>query len=118
MREPKRIAGTNGMVDYVAARVEQVLAAMRERGFDPVIFEGLRTAKRQLWLYGVGRTHSKRRRPVTWTRTSRHMTGKAADIISKSRGWDWPEFYDALEQEARKVGLRVLTVERCHVEWR
>ncbi len=48
---------------------------------------------------------------------SRHLVGKAADIISKKRGWNWPEFYDALHVEAEKLGLEVIPQERCHVQW-
>lgn len=122
MKEPPRQTSLDTLEPYVAERVARVLAAMQARGFDPIIFEAARTVERQRWLYGVGRTHSKHRKPVTWTLNSRHIPrngakGKAADIISKRRGWDWPQFYTALAQEARKEGLKVLRVERCHVEW-
>lgn len=116
--EPVRNSDINSLVDYVAARVARVITAMQQRGFDAILFEAKRTPERQKWLYGIGRTHSLQRKPVSWTLNSKHLKGKAADIISKSRGWNWPEFYRALREEANKVGLTVLRIEQCHVEWR
>ncbi len=117
MKEPKRDAKLDDLEPYVADRVRQVIDAMRARGFDPVVFETRRSLERQRWLYGVGRTHSLRRKPITWTMFSRHLAGKAADIISRSRGWDWPEFYDALAEEAGDAGLHGIPHEGCHIQW-
>lgn len=116
--EPARNSDIHSLVDYVAIRVEKIIAAMQKRGFDAVVFEAKRTPERQQWLYGIGRTHSLQRKPVSWTLNSKHLKGKAADIISKSRGWNWPEFYRALREEANKAGMTVLRIEQCHVEWR
>jgi hypothetical protein len=116
--EPKRNADITSLVPYVADRVEKILARMKARGFDPIVFEALRTKARQEWLYGVGRTHSLKRKPITWTLKSRHLAGKAVDIISKKRGWNWPEFYTALREEARREGMYALDVEQCHIEFR
>jgi len=118
MTEPTREIAISSLVPYVASRVNAVLVAMRARGFDPVVFEARRSQERQDWLYGVGRTHSLNRKPVTWTHNSKHLVGKAADIISKSRLWSWPEFYRALKEEANRAGLSVLNAEQCHIEWR
>lgn len=82
------------------------------------MFEARRSDARQRWLYGVGRTHSLKRKPISWTLDSKHLKGKAADIISKSRLWNWPEFYKALAEEAEREGMHTLRVEQCHVEWR
>ena len=116
-KEPKRNADIDSLVDYVAVRVRALLRAMEARGFDPLLFEARRSPERQRWLYGVGRTHSLQRKPVTWTLRSKHLTGKAADIISKSRGWAHPAFFRALREESARVGLATLAVELCHVEW-
>lgn len=116
MTEPPRISDIDKLRPDVAEKVKLLIQRMRVRGFDPVVFETLRTKERQQWLYGIGRTHSLDRKPVTWTLKSKHLEGKAADIISKSRGWNWPAFYAALGQEARAVGLRRISKELCHVE--
>ena len=118
MKEPPRQTSLDGLQVYLRPRVEQVLARMTERGFDPIIFEARRSEERQRWLYGIGRTHSLRRKPVSWTLNSLHIKGKAVDIISKTRKWDWPAFYVALKIEAKAVGLSTIPQEGCHVEWR
>jgi len=117
MTEPKRNKSLDSLEPYVKERVERLLKAMKARGFDPIIFEARRSLERQKWLYGIGRTHQTRRRPVTWTMHSRHIVGKAVDVISKSRLWDWPEFFAALKREAAVVGLHTLAVEQCHVQF-
>ena len=116
MAEPKRCNDVDALVPYVASRVRTVLARMEARGFDPVVFETKRSLDRQLWLYAQGRT---RKGPkITWTLTSKHITGKAVDIISRSRGWYWAAFFDALRVEGEKVGLHTIPKEGCHLEWR
>jgi len=123
MREPKPQADLSLLWTPFQKRVEELLKAMRLRGYDPVPFETYRSEQRQKWLWGVGRTHSMKRTPVTWTMDSRHRVGKACDIISKSRGWNYPAFYDALREEALKLNLRdyagQMTFKRdcCHVQW-
>lgn len=95
---------------------------MEAQGFDPKQFETLRTKERQQFLFSIGRTRQKNRRPVTYidgiTRTSMHQRGKACDIISKSRWWDWPAFYKALKREAKKEDMHTLNFEQNHIEWR
>lgn len=117
MKEPARIKTVDRLVPYVAIRVKVVLSALKARGFDPIVFESLRTDERQRYLYAIGRTIQKNRKPVTYTMHSRHMVGKAADIISKSRGWDHPAFFKALKEEASKVGMKTLSFEACHIQF-
>jgi hypothetical protein len=117
-REPKRCADIRSLWEPFRRKVERLLDRLTERGFDPIIFEAVRTRERQEWLYGYGRTHHKHSKPVTWTMNSRHLSGKAVDIISKSKLWNWPEFYAALKTEARRLGLATIPQEGCHVEWR
>ena len=117
MAEPKRCNDVDALVPYVAERVRTVLARMEARGFDPIVFETKRSLTRQLWLYAQGRTRPGR--VVTWTvKCGKHLTGKAADIVSRSRLWSWPEFYKALAEEGAKVGLKTIPQEACHLEWR
>jgi LAS superfamily LD-carboxypeptidase LdcB len=123
MREPPRIKSLDSLADYVADRVRKVLAGMKKRGYDPVVFEAARSTERQIYLFGIGRFYLKNRKPVTMlngtSNRSMHQRGKAVDIISKSRLWDWPQFYAALREEGAKVGLHSLhPFEECHLEWR
>ncbi len=114
--EPKRDAKIPHLSPDFRAKVEALLKAMWAKGYDAVCFETLRSQARQQWLYGYGRTHHKSCKPVTFTMQSNHLTGKAADIISKRKGWNWPAFFDALKTEAHKLGLHTLSFEGCHVE--
>jgi hypothetical protein len=130
MQEPKRDNTLDNLVGYVAARAQRVITRMQARGFDPIVFEGKRSVQRQRWLYGQGRSklqciragispaYSRSGNIVTWTLDSKHLKGKAVDIISKSRGWNWPAFFTALKQEAEREQLHTLSSEQCHLEWR
>ena len=117
MREPARCKDVDSLWEPFRRKVERLLERLRERGFDPVVFEAARSRERQEWLHGFGRTHHKGSKPVTWTMNSRHLAGKAADIISKSRRWNWPEFFKALKGEAARLGLVTIPQEDCHVQW-
>ncbi len=119
--EPKRQTTLNDLDPAFAGKVRFLLAAMTARHFDPIVFESLRTVARQAWLIGVGRTHSRWRKPVSWIKDPHkgpHVLGKAVDIISKKHLWNNPKFFAALKQEARKLGLRTIAKEGCHVEAR
>jgi hypothetical protein len=85
-----------------AARLEVLFQRLRARRhprtgfpFDPLLHEGRRERARAegLAVEGVG------------SKNSLHIYGAAADIISKSKGWNDPEFFKALGEEARAVGL-------------
>lgn len=117
-KEPKRVSDINKLQPYLVSRVLRVLDRMKKRGYDPVVFETKRSYARQLWLYGYGRLFSRGKPYKTWTLNSLHLKGKAVDIISKSRGWGWDDFYTALHEEAAKERLYPLTKEDCHLEWR
>lgn len=88
-------------------RVEQVVEAMQEKGWDPWIFETGRTKERQEWLYAQGRT-----RPgsiVTKAKshlTSWHGYGLAVDIIDAKEHWGAPAgFWEALGKACADHGL-------------
>jgi hypothetical protein len=116
--EPKRNNDIDSLVDYVRARVEKILVRMKERGLDPIVYEAKRSQERQVWLYGIGRTHDLNRKPVTWTMHSKHLVGKAVDIISKEHGWNAPHFFDVLRDEARREGMDIIATEGCHIQYR
>jgi len=129
MNEPKRDNTLNNTVGYFALRVQNIISRMQARGYDPIVFEGKRSVARQRWLYGQGRTAAQCKAAgiptryahpgtvVTRTLDSLHIKGKAADIVSKSKLWSWPDFFAALKQEAAREDLHTLGFEQCHVEW-
>lgn len=80
------------------------------------VFEARRSKERQEWLYSQGRT-----RPwkiVTWTLQSKHLEGKAVDIVflkDWKPTWNWP--YDDLIEMAKKYWIDNLKPrETCHFE--
>jgi hypothetical protein len=117
MAEPPRNASIDSLVPFVADRVEDILADMKADGYDAIVYEARRTQERQEWLYSIGRTRQKARKPVTWTLNSLHASGKAVDIISKKRGWDWPEFYLALGVIGLRHQMHQIRAEKCHLQW-
>lgn len=129
--EPRRYDLIEETASYLHKRIRNILSRMRARGFDPQVWETYRTQERQWYLYGKGRTAAQLKKAhvdvkyaqpslsvVTKTLNSLHRKRKAADIVSKSRLWNWPEFYVALKEEAKREGMHTLGFEGCHVEWR
>jgi hypothetical protein len=76
-------------------KVLLLIDAMKQKGFDPVLHDTGRTQLEALTYAekGVG------------VKNSLHLFGAATDIISASKGWKNPKFFQALEQEANKLNL-------------
>lgn len=95
---------------------------MRRAGFDPIVEETIRSPERQAWLYGFGRDYDDGRKIVTWVHQSWHTFGLAADIISRSMGWNAPsKFWNALGAASKDEGLiwggTWKSPDRPHVQW-
>ena len=76
-------------------KIEQLLNRMRQRGFDPILFDTFRTQAEadKYAAKGVG------------IKGSMHVLRAAADIISASTGWSNPKFFTALGHEANILNL-------------
>jgi hypothetical protein len=95
------------MAPSFRAKVEQVVAALKQRGLQPKIFYGWRSVAVQQKLFAAGKStvkfsfHNGQTPggvPYAW----------AADIVDARWGWKEPDcmvFFKALGEEARKVGL-------------
>ncbi|MEO7218708.1 MAG: M15 family metallopeptidase, partial [Gemmatimonadaceae bacterium] len=87
-------------------RLARVVSRMHEEfGKDVQLVEGFRTQSRQDFLYDQGRT-----RPggvVTWTKSSKHTLGLAADVMIDGSYTDAAGFQQ-LAQVAAQEGLRTL----------
>ena len=106
--EPPRDTDISRLAPLFAARVAVTLSRARIAGLDPLIFEAWRSDERQRWLYGVGRTHSLGRTPVTNAQSalySWHGYGLAVDIVSRSKLWDDESFFERLALIAKVAGL-------------
>ena len=87
------------------SRLERVVTRMRdELGLDVRVVETFRTQERQDALYAQGR--STRGPTVTWTRSSNHTLGLAADV--RVDGAEAPKAYAQLARVAAEEGLRTL----------
>jgi uncharacterized protein YcbK (DUF882 family) len=87
-------------------RLSRVVTRMHDEfGRDVQLVEGFRTQSRQNFLYEQGRT-----RPghvVTWTRSSKHTMGLAADVMIDG-SYSNPVAFQQLAQIAAQEGLRTL----------
>jgi hypothetical protein len=112
----------DGLAPLFRLQVESVVLNLTKRGFDPFVFETLRVAERQWWIYGCGRSVEQCiaagvPKMYAWsggrivTSASSHLKsvhghGLAVDIISKSKMWDAPTaFWAALGEAAEALGL-------------
>ena len=87
--------------------IDILLEAIKDSPFDFGIplYGGLRTIEQQEALYSIGRTTELDRKPVTWTKKSYHMTGKAFDIYAYVDGkptWD-AKYYKPIARHLQKV---------------
>lgn len=99
----------DGLAPKFRAALERMLAELRERGHDALVFETLRTNARQAYLYGFGRDYDDGRGVVTKAATAMggwHFYGLAADVVHRTQLWGAPEaFWTALRLAARRNGL-------------
>lgn len=95
-----------GLVPDMRTRLERVIARMEsEYGYTVEVVETVRSQERQDTLFAQGRT-----RPgpvVTWTRNSKHIDGRAADVVIDG-GYDNAAGFERLARVAREEGLRTL----------
>ncbi len=83
-----------------ARKLELLFEALRARNFDPMLNEGFRSFERAAALAKNAAAGGPRA-----SANSMHCYGAAADIISASRLWDHPKFFEALGQESKRLGL-------------
>lgn len=117
--EPRKITSLSELWKPFANKVRILVSNMEKRGHPCKVIETIRTYARQKYLYSIGRRGIKGEKPVTWTMKSRHLVGKAADIIPKDGDWNDKAFFIALKEEAEKIGLNTLDEisDWAHVEW-
>lgn len=90
--------------------VEAIIKQMADAGHKAKVFETLRTAERQAFLYGFGRTYDDGRGTVTKVQDARkgwHFYGLAVDIVQNDASpWDAPQaFWQTLGKCAEANGL-------------
>ncbi len=83
-------------------------ALMREakgHGFNMAITETERSQGRQEELFRVGRVTGDKRSPITWTLTSAHTLGRAADLIINEDSTGSDPGYKWLRDNAKRFGF-------------
>lgn len=108
-----------------AEKVMAVMMDLNRMGHDATMAEGFRSDERAAFLYGFGREYDDGRGIVTNAKDGSktwHRYGLAADIVSKSKGWDAPEkFWTELANVALATGLnpggRWKFADKPHVQW-
>jgi hypothetical protein len=107
--EPHRQNALDLCAPKFEAAVLATLRGMQNDGFDPYVYETLRSNERAKWLHGFGRLYDDDRGIVTNATdalTGWHGFGLAADIISESKQWDAPDsFWSALGAHAAANAL-------------
>ena len=94
------------LVPDLRTRLENLIDRMRnEYGYSVEVVETIRSQTRQDALFARGRTAPGP--VVTWTRTSPHQEGRAADVKIDGGYADAPAF-QRLARVARELGLRTL----------
>lgn len=107
--EPHRQNALDICAPKFAAAVLATLNGMQDDGFDPIVYETLRSPERQAWLYGFSRDYDDGdgwRTNAKLSFESWHGFGLAVDIISESQQWAAPPaFWTALGAHAASNGL-------------
>lgn len=103
------------LIPEFRSRLERVIDRMQtEFGYKVEVVETVRSQERQDQLFRQGRVTPGA--VVTWTRSSRHTDGLAADLKVDGT-WSNPVAYDRLARVAGEEGLRTLgTRDPGHVE--
>ena len=89
--------------------VNVVKRAIEISEVDFTVLEGVRTIERQRELYAQGRTAPGK--IVTWTMKSRHIEGKAVDLVPYPLDWNDIEKFnkikDAMFQAAKELNVNL-----------
>lgn len=116
-------AKLQGCKPELVYKVTVLMTRMQAKGYPMVVTEGKRSKARQAWLWAQGRFPPfLKKRKVTWTMKSRHLTGDAADLAfaSGKKGITYDGPWEIFGSEAVKLGLRwggtFKAYDACHVE--
>lgn len=103
------------------ALADVVLLACTFVSFDVQLVEGVRTQARQNELYAQGRTPGDKRPIVTWTKTSKHITGDAVDIVplqaDGSINWNDTAKFNQLASAMQAAAAQLKTKIRWGADW-
>lgn len=102
-KDPGSVRDLDALEPKFRAKVVAFLAEAKAAGTELKVLETRRTVERQAWLYAQGRTREGN--IVTWTMSSRHITGEAVDLWPARLGFS---DLDVKAAKATLAGLRSL----------
>lgn len=81
------------------------LEECKKQGLNVLVTETYRSQARQDYLYAQGRTRAGNK--VTWTRNSRHTSGRAWDICKNVKGQEYADnkFFEKCGEIAKSLGI-------------
>lgn len=86
--------------------VECTMDRLKKGGWDPIVFETVRSDRRQQFLYSYGRTRpGPKVTNAANASTGVHAYYLAVDIIHRTRHWNHPRFFYWVGQHAEACGL-------------
>lgn len=131
---PKRQSDIGLLVPDMQKKVHDFMDRAKRGGLNIKVFESLRTRERQAYLYGQGRTPDQCKaaglklfnewsnpdgKIVTWTMDSKHLSGKAIDVVfvDDKGNPSWSGDWKKLIAIAKPLGLKSLyPIESCHFQ--
>ena len=95
--------------------VKVVMRAIEISEVDFTVLEGLRSLERQRELYAQGRTTPGK--IVTWTMNSRHVEGKAVDLVPSPVDWNDLEKFNKIKDAMFQAACEIDVNLRWGADW-
>jgi hypothetical protein len=102
-KDPLTLQTPTGFDPKLQAALPLIMQDLRNQGYQPKIASGIRTPEEQAEKVRLG---------YSQTQNSKHLYGKAADIVDQRWGWDGPAadpnhpFWNALGEAAKRHGVQ------------
>lgn len=105
MKVTETIRDIGALTENAQTACRLFLAECEKAGLNVLITETYRSAERQEYLYSLGRTRAGKK--VTWTKNSRHTSGRAWDICKNVKGAEYSdsEFFKECGRIAKSLGI-------------
>lgn len=108
-RSEKNLVGVDSGLAAVVRRAHELSTVKF------TVIEGVRTKARQAELYAKGRTTAG---PiVTWTMESKHIHGKAVDLLPDLTGWNDPKAFDEINRAMVQASKELKVKIRWGADW-
>lgn len=105
MKVTETIRDIGALTENAQTACRLFLEECQKCGLNVLITETYRSAERQEYLYSLGRTRAGKK--VTWTKNSRHTSGRAWDICKNVKGAEYSDsgFFKECGRIAKSLGI-------------